>query len=31
VYGGNIGTTKRREYDPKTGEVRWFVSGWDKP
>ncbi|MCA2227780.1 hypothetical protein [Nonomuraea aurantiaca] len=31
VYGGNIGATKRREYDPATGEVRWFVSGWDKP
>ncbi|MEV4016792.1 hypothetical protein AB0J35_40480 [Nonomuraea angiospora] len=31
VYGGDIGTTKRREYDPATGEVRWFVSGWDKP
>ncbi|TMR11238.1 hypothetical protein ETD86_36490 [Nonomuraea turkmeniaca] len=29
VYGGNIGTIRRREYDPATGEARWFVSGWD--
>ncbi|MEU1393106.1 MULTISPECIES: hypothetical protein [unclassified Nonomuraea] len=31
VYSGDIGTTKRRDYDPATGEVRWFVSAWDKP
>lgn len=29
VYGANIGTIKRRSYDPATGAVRWFVSGWD--
>jgi 3-mercaptopropionate dioxygenase len=29
VYGGNIGTIRRRSYDPATGEARWFVSGWD--
>jgi predicted metal-dependent enzyme (double-stranded beta helix superfamily) len=31
VYGGNIGTIRRRKYDPATGEARWFVSGWDSP
>ncbi|MFI9550947.1 hypothetical protein [Nonomuraea endophytica] len=31
VYGGNIGTMNRRLYDPATGAVRWFVSGWDTP
>ena len=31
VYGGNIGTINRRSYDPATGAVRWFVSGWDSP
>lgn len=31
VYGGNIGTMRRRLYDPATGEVQWFVSGWDIP
>jgi 3-mercaptopropionate dioxygenase len=31
VYGGNIGTIRRRSYDPATGEARWFVSGWDQP
>ena len=31
VYGGNIGTIRRRSYDPVTGESRWFVSGWDSP
>ncbi|MFC6080191.1 cysteine dioxygenase family protein [Sphaerisporangium aureirubrum] len=31
VYGGNIGTLNRRLYDPATGAVRWFVSGWDSP
>lgn len=28
VYGGDIGTLKRRSYSPETGEVRWFVSKW---
>ncbi|MFG1941353.1 hypothetical protein [Nonomuraea sp. NPDC048826] len=31
VYGGNIGVISRQLYDPATGEVRWFVSGWDSP
>jgi predicted metal-dependent enzyme (double-stranded beta helix superfamily) len=31
VYGGNIGTIRRRSYDPATGDARWFVSGWDSP
>ncbi|ADD45086.1 hypothetical protein [Stackebrandtia nassauensis] len=31
VYGGNIGTSRRRSYDPGTGAVEWFVSGWDDP
>jgi predicted metal-dependent enzyme (double-stranded beta helix superfamily) len=31
VYGGNIGTISRRSYDPATGAVEWFVSGWDSP
>jgi predicted metal-dependent enzyme (double-stranded beta helix superfamily) len=31
VYGGNIGTIRRQVYDPATGEVSWFVSGWDTP
>lgn len=31
VYGGNIGTVNRRSYDPATGLVQWFVSGWDQP
>lgn len=26
VYGANIGTIKRRSYDPESGAVRWFVS-----
>jgi len=29
VYGGNIGTINRPSYDPATGAVQWFVSGWD--
>ena len=29
--GGNIGTIRRRSYDPATSEARWFVSGWDSP
>lgn len=31
VYGGNIGTIRRQSYDPATGEVTSFVSGWDIP
>ncbi|MFA1547000.1 hypothetical protein [Actinomadura chokoriensis] len=31
IYGGNIGTLNRPLYDPATGEVQWFVSGWDSP
>ena len=31
VYGADIGTIERRLYDPETGAVRWFVSGWDTP
>ena len=31
VYGGNIGTIRRRSYSPVTGEASWFVSGWDSP
>jgi predicted metal-dependent enzyme (double-stranded beta helix superfamily) len=31
VYGANIGTIERRAYDPATGAVRTFVSGWDDP
>ncbi|WP_152361493.1 hypothetical protein [Microlunatus speluncae] len=31
VYGGNIGTMSRPSYDPATGEVHRFVSGWDDP
>jgi predicted metal-dependent enzyme (double-stranded beta helix superfamily) len=31
VYGGDIGTIRRRSYDPATGEVSWFVSGWHEP
>jgi predicted metal-dependent enzyme (double-stranded beta helix superfamily) len=31
VYGDNIGTINRRSYDPATGAVRWFVSGWNSP
>src|SRR5918999_2828770 len=29
VYGGNIATISRRSYDPATGAVQWFTSGWD--
>jgi len=29
VYGGDIGTIKRRSYNPATGAVEWFASGWD--
>lgn len=31
VYGANIGTIERRLYDPATGAVRRFVSGWNAP
>jgi predicted metal-dependent enzyme (double-stranded beta helix superfamily) len=31
IYGANIGTIERRLYDPATGDVQWFVSGWDTP
>ena len=31
VYGADIGTMERRLYDPATGAVRWFVSGWNAP
>ena len=28
VYGADIGTIERHVYDPQTGDVRPFVSGW---
>ncbi|TWP53844.1 hypothetical protein FKR81_03545 [Lentzea tibetensis] len=31
VYGADIGTIERRLYDPATGAVRRFVSGWNTP
>jgi 3-mercaptopropionate dioxygenase len=31
VYGANIGTIERQLYDPATGDVQMFVSGWDTP
>jgi predicted metal-dependent enzyme (double-stranded beta helix superfamily) len=31
IYGADIGAIERRLYDPATGAVRWFVSGWDAP
>lgn len=31
VYGADIGTIERRMYDPETGAVTTFVSGWDQP
>ncbi|MEV6447051.1 hypothetical protein [Amycolatopsis sp. NPDC051716] len=31
VYGADIGTIERQSYDPATGTVRRFVSGWDAP
>ncbi|MGB3438325.1 MAG: hypothetical protein WBA97_06185 [Actinophytocola sp.] len=31
LYGADIGTIERRRYDPATGEVQWFASGWDAP
>jgi 3-mercaptopropionate dioxygenase len=31
VYGADIGTLRRRSYQPDTGEVSWFVSTWTQP
>ena len=31
VYGANIGTIERSLYDPETGAVSRFVSGWNTP
>jgi predicted metal-dependent enzyme (double-stranded beta helix superfamily) len=31
VYGTDIGTAERLRYDPVTGAVERFVSGWDDP
>jgi 3-mercaptopropionate dioxygenase len=31
VYGANIGTIERQLYDPATGAVQKFVSGWNTP
>jgi predicted metal-dependent enzyme (double-stranded beta helix superfamily) len=31
IYGADIGAIQRRRYDPATGAVEWFVSGWDTP
>lgn len=31
VYGADIGVIERRRYDPVTGAVQRFVSGWDDP
>ena len=31
VYGADIGTLRRRSYQPETGEVSWFVSTWTEP
>jgi predicted metal-dependent enzyme (double-stranded beta helix superfamily) len=28
VYGDDIGTLQRRSFDPRTGEVKYFVSSW---
>jgi predicted metal-dependent enzyme (double-stranded beta helix superfamily) len=28
VYGGDIGTIRRRSYDVETGDVSWFTSSW---
>lgn len=28
VYGGDIGTIRRRSYDVDTSEVSWFTSAW---
>lgn len=29
VYGSDIGTLRRRAYDPITGDVTWFTSQWE--
>lgn len=31
IYGANIGTIERQLYNPETGAVRQFVSGWNAP
>ncbi|HLW47810.1 MAG TPA: cysteine dioxygenase family protein [bacterium] len=31
VYGADIGAIERHAYDPDTGDVRTFVSGWTVP
>jgi 3-mercaptopropionate dioxygenase len=31
VYGADIGTLSRRNYDPASGAVNWFVSTWRLP
>lgn len=31
IYGADIGAIERRLYDPATGAVEWFVSGWNTP
>lgn len=31
IYGADIGTLRRKSYDPSTGEVKWFVSEWATP
>jgi predicted metal-dependent enzyme (double-stranded beta helix superfamily) len=28
IYGADIGTWRRRAYDPDDGSVIWFTSGW---
>jgi predicted metal-dependent enzyme (double-stranded beta helix superfamily) len=31
IYGGDIGTIRRRSYAPDTGEITYFVSEWVRP
>lgn len=31
IYGGDIGTIRRRAYDPDTGAVHHFISAWAEP
>jgi predicted metal-dependent enzyme (double-stranded beta helix superfamily) len=31
IYGGNIGTIRRRSYDEHTGKVSYFISRWETP
>jgi len=31
VYGADIGSLRRRSYQPENGAVSWFVSEWHKP